>query len=645
MIEHRTRFLNGLQLKQLAGGVFGFTVLFTLLHACFNEPRSTSESAYLNHHDTVRYVGMSTCAACHQDKAATFIHTGMGSSFSKAEPNKSTADFTRNHVVFDTANQLYYAPFWSNGRLFVREYRLDGRDTVHQRVEQIDYIIGSGQHTHSHLMNRNGFVYQVPLTWYAQEKHWGLPPGFEGGKNSRFSRIINDECMSCHNAMPVMKNGSEFLFDRIGNGIDCERCHGPGSLHVQTRSASRPILDKNGTDRTIVNPRKLSWERQVDVCQRCHLQGNAVLGKGKKFTDFRPGMKLSDYFEVYMPEYEQKDAGMIMASHAQRLQLSKCFTGSGRQNQGGKLTCISCHNPHVSVKVTGSAQYNGTCVGCHAGPDDCGEKKAKRDAEQKGCVGCHMKSSGTSDIPHVTVHDHYIRKPANNPVKKNGRIKGLYCVNNDNPTEESRIRAYLSYYEKFEPDPLFLLKADQLLRNHNYPELQLYYHYLKGESKKVIDYAASAEDGSNDAWLHYRIGQSFLNLKQYEQAEQYLREACRLLPYQFEFVFKRSIACHALGKQLEEETLLQEVLRLNPNHLEALNNLGYLYFRTGQAAKAFSFYRKAMKVNPDYLPLQKNLFDYYIHADNRIMARKTALAILRKEPGNKVLKDFINSHP
>ena len=41
------------------------------------------------------------------------------------------------------------------------------------------------------------------------------------------------ECIACHNAYPDFVLGSENKYTAIPTGIDCERCHGPGELHVE----------------------------------------------------------------------------------------------------------------------------------------------------------------------------------------------------------------------------------------------------------------------------------------------------------------------------------------------------------------------------------------------------------------------------
>ncbi|HET6992405.1 MAG TPA: multiheme c-type cytochrome, partial [Bacteroidia bacterium] len=306
-------------------------IVFSISY-CGNETRnkkqetdSTQKFLYLNHDTAVHYVGMQTCRKCHENIYSTFIHTGMGQSFDLATPHKSVARFGKESVFHDPTNNMSYHSYFRDSVMYITEFRLDGKDTIYSRTEKVDYIVGSGQHTNSHMRNVNGYVFQMPMTYYAQKGEWDLPPGFEKGFNSRFERKIGLECMSCHNSLPGFVEGSENKFSEIPNGISCERCHGPGSLHVAQKEAGNIVDTSKYIDYTIVNPAKLSPDLQFDVCQRCHLQGNAVLMPGKSFFDFRPGMKLSDYLTVFMPKYEDAEDLFIMASHAERLKMSQCF--------------------------------------------------------------------------------------------------------------------------------------------------------------------------------------------------------------------------------------------------------------------------------------------------------------------------------
>ena len=66
---------------------------------------------YLNHSDTVKYLGINTCKQCHSNIYETFIQTGMGKSFDVATHQKSSAVFGKNAVVYDKFRNFYYKSF------------------------------------------------------------------------------------------------------------------------------------------------------------------------------------------------------------------------------------------------------------------------------------------------------------------------------------------------------------------------------------------------------------------------------------------------------------------------------------------------------------------------------------------------------
>ncbi|MEI7802750.1 MAG: multiheme c-type cytochrome, partial [Bacteroidota bacterium] len=209
------------------------TVTLAVFSYCgqFHKKQNT-ESYWRNHSDSAKYVGMNTCKQCHSPIHSTFMHTGMGQSWDLATMQKSKAVFDRHAIVYDQYKNFYYKPFWKDSSLYILEFRLNGTDTTYKRTEKIEYIVGSGQHTNSHIWSSNGFLYQAPMTFYMQKGKWDLPPGFEDGENSRWNRTISTECMNCHNMYPQFDFASENKFVSVKNGIECERCHGPGSIHV-----------------------------------------------------------------------------------------------------------------------------------------------------------------------------------------------------------------------------------------------------------------------------------------------------------------------------------------------------------------------------------------------------------------------------
>lgn len=589
--------------RSIRTGLFISTLICIsfLILRCRNEDKPS----YLNHNDSVRYVGIDACKTCHFDIYQSFLRTGMGKSFKRALVQKSAAQFHAIHAVFDTAKNLYYLPFTKNDSMYVKEFRLGkNKDTLFQQTRKIDYIIGSGQHTNSHMYSVNGYVYQIPITWYVQKKIWGLAPGFEAGHNVRFSRGIEIECMSCHNAFPQPDPQANNKYVSIPEGINCERCHGPGSLHVAEKMQGHWIDTSKTPDYTIVNPRRLTRQQQIDICQRCHLQGNTVLKPGKTFLDFKPGMQLTDFMEVYHPQFKGREDEFIMASHAQRLQQSACYIKSIKQSDNSRtFSCISCHNPHISVQETGKDVFNKTCLQCHQN-ESCKDPISKRAIVQNNCVQCHMPASGTSDIPHVRIHDHRIQIPQPKKPLPAKIFSGLQCIHTTQSSTSGRVEAFLNYVEKFEGDIQLLDSANYYIQQdqHTLGHYLIRYYFIQKNYQSLIqflDKANIAQDKLNH-WEMYCIADANAQTGNYANALTWIQKAINIQSENLDYLQKEA-AWLILNNQLQEaELVLEKIRNRNPYLEEAWVNTGFLYARRQQWNEALTAYNKALALNPDY---------------------------------------------
>lgn len=608
---------------------------------CTRPVKVVSEAPlYKNWHDTVDYVGMNVCRTCHQQIYETFIQTGMGESWDVASPAKSSGNFSDHAPVYDAYHDFYYRPFWRDSQLFIMEYRLAGKDTVFKRTELISYIVGSGQHTNSHIWQSNGYLYQAPLTYYTQKGIWELPPGFEGGLNTRWNRIISLECMNCHNMYPGFDPAAENKFISVKKGIECERCHGPGEAHINEKMMGILKADTAAIDYSIVNPKHLSREMQVELCQRCHLQGISVLNEGKTFFDFKPGQPLNSVMNVFMPRYTGGEEKFIMASHADRMKQSACFAQS-------KMTCVTCHNPHVSVKVTPPTQFNDACKSCHAAENNsCRLPLSKRMLQQDNCYKCHMPVSETLDIPHVTIHDHRIQVPVTAEKKKEiQKFAGLECMTTENPSALLMAQGYLQAFEAFSPQPYLLDSAELFLQlsedktSRAYADASIRYAYLQEDFATIIVLSKTMEAARiNDAWTAYRIGEGNYQSGDFERAYQFYDRAVALKSADPEFRNKKGTALVALKRVKEAQQVFQSIVQDQPKYAPALSNLGYIYFLNGDFEYAGSLYARALALEPDYEQALMNQLALMMVLRNNDEAKKLAAKVLKINPQNEKAK-------
>src|SRR6185437_4423130 len=124
---------------------------------------------------------------------------------------------------------------------------------------EIDYVMGSGNRVRTYLHRTpRGTLIELPLAWYSEKGgYWAMNPGYDT-THAITRRKINYECMFCHNAYPRIppghdKPGAEPVFSgNVPEGIDCQRCHGPGARHV--RLASTSGASPSDIRASIVNP-------------------------------------------------------------------------------------------------------------------------------------------------------------------------------------------------------------------------------------------------------------------------------------------------------------------------------------------------------------------------------------------------------
>ena len=602
----------------------GFAALLVLawLGSCTGESHTTdTPTTYLNLGKEAHYTGMGSCQSCHQEIYQSYLETGMGRSLYRPQRSEIIEQFGPEVVVHDSYSGYSYHPYWQGDAFYVLEFRLgsSANDTSYKRVEKVDYIVGSGHQTRSYLIERNQHFYEIPITWYVSSQRWDLSPGYENGANTRFDREIGEECMACHTGHIDFVDGTTNQFHEVSLGIDCEKCHGPGSIHIERKEAGELIDVGREIDYSIVNPAKLPIDLQFDVCQQCHLQGiNVLKGDHRSVTDFRPGMHLNQVYDIYIEKIAD-DAAFGIASHAERLRESACFL-----NSGDSLTCTTCHNPHKSIAVTDQTVYIKQCQSCHGGGDnalvsgspktapDCGITAEMMSAEGGNCITCHMPKRGTSDIPHVRFSDHKIRVVKDTVQTAAVReFVDLVCMTSETPDPDGKGKALLFYYERNDPKDEILERASQGIAPTSHFERATVLYYQGNLEIALAEINQALATDPNDIWRIYRKGEILEGMGRFSEALPLYQQAYQINKRQTEPGEKIGLLNLQLARDPRSGTdpttaltnagqVFRECLSVKPFDKSLLTNLGFVEMNLGNFQLADSLFNQALSFDPEH---------------------------------------------
>jgi len=597
----------------------------------------------------VAYVGNKECAYCHREISQSFLRTGMGRSFYRPGAQPDIEDYTDNNHVYDRQNNLHYEMIAAADGYYQVEYRENDQAVrTHELRRKVDYVVGSGNNNRTYLASENGYINEMPVTWYSEKEIWDLSPGYNRS-NMRFNRPVVAECMHCHNSYNAFE---EFSVNRytgtITEGISCERCHGPGQLHVDKHMASADELNRTDVDRTIVNPAHLSAELQMDVCLQCHLQGEiSVFKTGKSSSDFRPGMHLKDIKTVFIEDGLPKGDFRI-ASHGGRISLSTCFTASN-----GSMTCITCHNPHEPVQERSRTYFNDRCMDCHATESLTVLQKVTDHSNKGDCVHCHMKQGATSDILHVNFTDHWIRKKIDKLSEKESDalfsretvLKLRDFFEEGDPGDPAAIIrkgiAYTNYYETRHSEPSYLVRAIILLEQglRDAPEhLDGYYalaraFQLQGKDQQAVAaYQRVLSLDPTHMWTCYQLGRLYLD-EAPERSAAYLARAIQLNPdnpkvwkeYGDALLFTEDVA--------GAKTAYERALALDSFFASAYNRLGELeFYQHNDLQAAATNFTKAIQQNPDHTLALHNLANIAVFNKDLDQAENYSRRVIAVDP-------------
>lgn len=603
---------------------------------------------------SAEYVGDDACFDCHEDEWRGFQDHGMANSMYPLTADQVVETFPSG-PIYHEGGDLYYRAFREGDRFFQEEYRLsDGGDTTHSLIREMEMVVGSGTAARTYLTEKNNRYYELPLTWYTQEERWAFSPGYEASR-LRFNRTIPDRCMSCHNSYPEPVAFADGMYLDVPHGIGCERCHGPGSLHIDARLASPEPADS--IDETIVNPAHLSLDRRLDVCQQCHLSATvSILREGRSAYDFRPSQRLSEHVALFASTGDDDELDVI--SHADRMKQSPCFIETQSWDQ--PMDCVTCHDPHEGFRAAGPSYFDNTCRSCHAVDElqDAMPTLQTRavHTDTSNCFSCHMpKYEGT---PHASFTDHMIRVVEETPDGPSTEAVNVELRPYFADEEDSDIYRGMAYivYGRQQGDSTAMRRGIKLLEDHvdeehgeaqfllgfAYLQLREYQRAVEPLETAILSdagiperlnalaqaYEATGRSASSIERLYERAlsiqpalsevrtnyGRFLESQGRLDEAMSQYRQAIEAEPWLETAHYNLGTALLRAGEFEAAEESLRDAIRLEPDYTDALSNLGLLLASQNREAEAQEYFERALDVSPTSPVALGNLGAFHLNA-------------------------------
>ncbi|MBX9584609.1 MAG: cytochrome c family protein, partial [Gemmataceae bacterium] len=284
------------------------------------DPRLTFDTPYRNVKPGAKYVGDAACAGCHPTIDKTYHQHPMGRSAALVGHGPPVERFDPAAKPTFTAGGFELSAEKTPAGMV---HRAKARDGAAEYVAAAEIAIGSGTRGRSYLTADGGAVWQTPVSWFGPDAKWDLSPGFRLGTGAR--RAVIPECLFCHVDHVEPVPGAENRYkEPLFSGqvaIGCERCHGPGELHVAERAGGAAPA---GPDTSVVNPKHLPPALKSAVCEQCHLQGERrVVRRGRELWEFRPGLPMELFQSVFVRHPDIADRHKSVGQFEQ-MEKSKC---------------------------------------------------------------------------------------------------------------------------------------------------------------------------------------------------------------------------------------------------------------------------------------------------------------------------------
>ena len=263
-----------------------------------------------------QFVGRDSCQECHEDIYARFMQSGHPW---KLNP---VVDGEPPDYPFTSVPSPPEGYEWSDISYIIGGYNWKARFIDHE-----GFIITGDENATTQY---NFYNPEVDLgdNWVA----------YHAGEEKPYT------CGTCHTTAYSPEGNQDGLPGLVGTwsepGVQCEECHGPGSMHASYPMSFSMEIDRDGA-----------------ACGDCHFRG--------------------------VTEVVDASGGLIK-HHEQYEELF--------QSKHVTVDCVVCHDPHdgvIQLRQVGAQTTRTSCENCHFGEAQV-ENNEKHQFSNVECIDCHM---------------------------------------------------------------------------------------------------------------------------------------------------------------------------------------------------------------------------------------------------------------
>ena len=589
----------------------------------------------------------------------------MGRAFHSFRPENDIDWPTGGKPWHHAASDSFFEMIQRGGSWFQRRWQtgFDGQET-NVDEKRVDYVLGSGNHarTYLHLTDKNT-LQQLPLGWYAEKGgYWAMNPGYDRPDYAGSVRPIYYECMFCHNGYPRIPDGqhrdvSQMTYlPPLPEGIDCQRCHGPGQRHIDSALArAQPAVVRAA----IVNPNRLSSDREIEVCLQCHLETSSeklpqsIVRFDRTPFSYVPGQPLAD-FRLAFDRAPGSNNSFEVAQGAYRFRQSQCYLKSA-----GKLRCTSCHNPHDIPRGDKAASHYNSSLSLvlpflsglrfyFPGVPAFGAARAQRELRELSYAAAANRRRGPyrddgsasrilSPPAGRSANRQSLKRRAWRVSLMRGEFVPYYPAQLPSTDDNELTVAVAQVREQSNLKAGLPLLTTRIEKYH--PARPSYYAELAegylaaGEPASAVKYfeEASRRDPESSSRL-IQWGDALGETGQWALAEEKLRRATELAPDDPRAWGRLGWALWQQNKAGEARTTLEKAIGLGPEIPELHNNLGQVLWGTGDRAAAEKEFRAALRIQPGVAEWRLNLGRALASQGETVEARFQLEQSLRLKP-------------